>query len=350
VVRGSGFGRAVLSRQASTWLVPLCRAPAMRINVSLVLYSLSLFLCQHRPASASDYPERGIKAVTPFAAGAASDVELRLLAAKMSERLRVPVIVENHPGSGGVVAARTVTNAAHDGYTIGWVGNNTAISVSLFRQPFDPRKEMRPIAGVSEFAYLFVANEKSRFQSLKDFIEAAREHPDTLRIGTSSAGTSNHLTAILFALQEKLKVTVVPYRGPAELEVGLLRNDIDLVVNAYAGLQGAIKAHQIRALAVTSAQRLPELPETPTMAEQGVHDFVITSWNGLYGPKGMPDDAVAVLSRTITDILKEPDVVQKFKTLGFDARPVSPDQFGKRMEIEIDRWGHVIEAAGIQKQ
>ena len=303
-----------------------------------------------RPAQAAGFPDHAMKVVTPFAPGAASDVELRLLAAKMSDRMKVPVVVENHPGAGGVVAARTVTNGRHDGYAIAWVGNNTAISVSLFREPVDPRKEMKPIVGVSQFAYLFVTGAKSRFQSLKQFIEAAREHPGELKIGTSSAGTSNHLTALLFTLNMKLKATVVPYRGPAELEVALLRNDVDVVVNAYGGLQGAINAGQIRVLAVTSAQRDSRLPDVPTMGEQGVPDFDITSWNGLYGPKDMPDEAVAAIESNVTAILKDPDTIARFKKLGFDAVPVAHEKFAERMEAEIKRWGGVIQAAGIQKQ
>lgn len=323
--------------------------PAGHLKIILACLALACLLTGGR-AEAASFPERTIKVVTPFAPGAASDVELRLLAARMSETMKVPVVVENHPGAGGVVAARTVTNAPHDGYTIAWVGNNTAIGVSLFREPFDPREEMEPIVGVSQFAYLFVTSAKSRFKSLKEFIEAARAHPGELKIGTSSAGTSNNLAALLFTLNMKLKVTVVPYRGPAELEVALLRNDVDVVVNAYGGLQGAIKAGQIRVLAVTSGQRDDRLADVPTMAEQGVPDFDITSWNGLYGPKGMPKVAVSALEANVTAILKEPDTIAKFKRLGFEALPVPHEKFARRMEAEIKRWGSVIDAAGITRK
>jgi tripartite-type tricarboxylate transporter receptor subunit TctC len=298
----------------------------------------------------SAYPSRPIRVVTPFAAGAASDIALRILAEKLSDRLGVPVVVQNQPGGGGVIAARAVTNAAPDGYTISWVGNNTAISVSLFREPFDPRKEMRPIVGVSEFAYLFVTSAASQYKTLQQWIEAAKAKPGTLTVGTSSAGTSNHLTALLFKSSQKLDITVVPYRGPSELSVALLRNDIDLVVNAYGGLRAQIDAKQIRPLAVTSAERLPELPDVPTMKEIGVPDFLVTSWNGLYGPKDMPQRAVDTLGRAATDILDQPDVKAKFKDIGFDARAVAPGPFDERMHTEIDRWAQVISNAGIPKQ
>ncbi len=301
-------------------------------------------------AAQSNYPSRAIKVSTPFAPGAASDIELRLLAAKMSERLKVPVVVENHPGSGGVAAGRVVTNAPPDGYTIGWVGNNTAIAVSLFRQPFDPRQDLRPIVGVSEFAYLFVTSASSSYKTLQDLIGAAKARPNTLTIGTSSAGTSNHLTAFLFKISQNLDVTVVPYRGPSELQVAMLSKEVDLVVNAYGGLRPAIEAKQIRALATTSAARLPELPDVPTMGEAGVADFEITSWNGLYGPKGMPDETVAVLEKAATAALEDPELKARFKDIGFDAKPVPPAAFDARMRNEIDRWRKVISAAGIERQ
>jgi tripartite-type tricarboxylate transporter receptor subunit TctC len=303
------------------------------------------------PARAEgDYPSRTIRVVTPFAAGAASDIALRILAEKMSTRLNVPVVVQNQPGGGGVIASRTVTNAPADGYTIAWVGNNTAIGVSLFNEPFDPRADMRPIVGVSEFAYLFVTGASSPYKTLADWMNAARQKPGKLSVGTSSAGTSNHLTALLFKSAQKLDFTVVPYRGPAELSVALLRNDVDLVVNAYGGLRAAIDARQIRPFAATSPARLPELPDVPTMKEAGVDDFVVSSWNGLYGPKDMPEQAVEALARAATESLAQSDTKAQFKEIGFEARALPADAQDKLMRTEIDRWAKVIADAGISKQ
>jgi tripartite-type tricarboxylate transporter receptor subunit TctC len=298
----------------------------------------------------TDYPSRAIRIVTPLAAGSASDIVLRILAEKLSDHFNEPVIVQNQPGGGGVIADRTVTNAPADGYMIGWVGNNNAIGVSLFKDAVDPRKEFRPIVGVSEFAYLFVTNADSPHKTLKDWMAAARAKPNTLTIGTSNAGTSNYLAALLFKSSQKLDVTVVPYRGPSELSVALLRNDVDLVVNAYGGLRPQIEAGKIRPLAVTAADRLAELPDVPTMAEAGVPDYVVTSWNSLYGPKDMPDQAVDTLGRATTQILDDPAVKARFKEVGFDARAVPPDALDQRMRTEVDRWAKVISDAGLEKE
>ena len=298
----------------------------------------------------TDYPSRPVRIITPLAAGAASDIVLRILASELSDHFNMQFVVQNQPGAAGVAADRLITNAPADGFTLGWVGNNNAVGVSLFNEAVDPRQYFRPIVGVSEFAYLFVTNASSPYKTLKDWMDAARARPNTLTIGTSSAGTSNYLAALLFKSLQKLAVTVVPYRGPADLSVALLRNDVDLVVNAYGGLRPQIEDGKIRPLAVTSASRLTELPGVPTMAEAGVPDYVVTSWNSLYGPKAMPDQAADVLTRASTQILDDAGVKARFKEVGFEAKALPPRELDQRMRTEIDRWAHVIADAGLEKQ
>ena len=208
---------------------------------------------------------------------------------------------------------------------------------------------MTPIVGV-RVAYLFVDAAASQYKTLQQWMAAARDKPGTLNVGTSSAGTSNHLAALLFKSTQNLNFTVVPYKGPAELSVALLRNEVDLVINAYGGLRAGIDAKQVRPLAVTSAERLPELPDVPTMKEAGVADFDVTSWNALYGPKAMPQQAIDVLARATTEILQRPDVIAQYKAIGFDARPIPAAALDQRMRFEIDRWAKVIAQAGIGKQ
>jgi tripartite-type tricarboxylate transporter receptor subunit TctC len=302
------------------------------------------------PLAQASYPSRPIRIVTPLAAGAASDIALRILAEKLAARFGVPVLVQNQPGAAGIIAERAVTNAPADGHTILWAGNNTAIGVSLFKEPVDPRLELRPIVGVSEFAYLFVTSESSPFGTLREWIAAVKEKPGTLTVGTSSPGTTNYLAALLMRSMQKLDFTVVPYRGPSELSVALLRNEVDLVINAYGGLRSAINANQIRALAITSAGRDPDLPEVPTMQEAGVPDFVVISWNALYGPKDMPIAAADMLGRAATEILEESGVKAKFKEIGFEARPLPAEPLDARMRSEIDRWARVIAEGGLEKQ
>jgi tripartite-type tricarboxylate transporter receptor subunit TctC len=214
----------------------------------------------------------------------------------------------------------------------------------------DPRKELRPIVGVSEFSYLFVTSENSPFRTLRQWMTAVEEKPGTLTVGTSSPGTTNYLAALLMRSIQRLDFTVVPYRGPSELSVALLRNEVDVVINAYGGLRSQIGAKQIRALAITSASRDPDLPDVPTMQEAGVPDFIVISWNALYGPKDMPVAAVNILSRAATEILEELDVKARFKEIGFDARPMAAEPLDHRMRSEIERWARVIAEGGLEKQ
>src|SRR5262249_57418197 len=258
-------------------------------------------------AQAQPYPSRGIRIVTPFAAGAVSDISFRIMAEKLSARLNVPVIMENQPGGGGIAAARTVLASPPDGYTLALLSNATAISVGLFKNlTFDPRTDFVPVAGVSDFEYLFVTNAESKYRSLQDFISAARANPGKLNVGTANAGTSNHLTALLFKSTLALDFLVVPHRGPSELAVALYRNDLDLVVNAYGGLRQGIDDGKIKVLAVSSPARSPLLPDVPTAQEAGVAGFEVLTWNGLYGPAGTPKEAVALLEREVQAGLAQP--------------------------------------------
>jgi tripartite-type tricarboxylate transporter receptor subunit TctC len=342
LARHRAFGilpMSVLKTKGVSWILSL--AIGLWLGVALA----------SPPATAQGaYPSRPIRIVTPLAAGAASDIALRILAEKLSARFNVSVIVQNEPGGAGVIAARSVTNAAADGYTILWAGNNTATDVSLFRHPIDPRVELKPIVGVSEFPYLFVVGNSSPYSTLRQWIAAARQKPGSLTVGTSSAGTTNHLAALLFKSMQKLDFTIVPYRGPSELSVALLRNDLDLVINAYGGLRSQIDAKQIRPLAITSVQRDADLPDVPTMQEGGVPNFVVNSWNALYGPKDMPQQAVDTLGAVSTAILQEADVKVRFKEIGFTARPMDAEPLDQRMRSEIERWARVIAGAGLEKQ
>ena len=302
-------------------------------------------------ASAQDYPNRPIRITTPFAAGAVSDITLRIVADRLAARLGVPVIVDNQPGGGGAAAARAAIAAPPDGYTLTLLSNATAVSVGLFKHlPFDPRTDFTPVIGISDFAYIFVTPSGSRYRSLQEVIAAARANPGKLNFGTSAAGTSNHLTALLFKSVLGLDFVVVPYRGPSELSIALLRNDLDVVVNAYGGLRAALDAGQIRAIAASTATRSAQLPDVPTVEEAGVANFEVSSWNALYAPAKTPSEVVTTLNREIKAVLAEGEIRKRFFDLGIELRPSSPQDLDKRMSAEIERWGKVIAEAGIERQ
>jgi tripartite-type tricarboxylate transporter receptor subunit TctC len=296
------------------------------------------------------YPNRSIRIVSTLAAGSVSDISLRVIGERLSQHLHVPVVIENQPGTGGVAAARTVMSSAPDGYTLALGGNNWAVSIGLFKSlPFDPRKDLTPVVGLVEFAYIFVTNQNSKYHTLKEVIAAGRAKTP-LTFGTSSAGTTNHLAALLFKSVTGLDLVVVPYRGPAELSIALLRSDVDVVINAYGGLRQGIERKEIRPLATTTAARIPQLPDIPTAEESGVDGFEVSSWNGLYAPVGTPPENIATLRKAITEILSEKDIEQRHRDLGLQVSPTPGDQLAKRMRSESERWSKVINESGIEKQ
>lgn len=302
-------------------------------------------------AQAQTYPTRAIRIITPFAAGAVSDISLRFVAEKLSAKLGVPVIVDNQQGAGGISAGRQAAGAPADGYTLTLLSNATAVSAGLFKKlPFDPRTDFVPVLGISDFEYLFVTNSASPHKSLKEFMTTAAAKPGTLNVGTSAAGTSNHLTALLFKGAAKLDFVVVPYRGASELTVALLRNDLDLVINAYGGLRQGIEKGDIRVLATSTSARAPQFPDVPTVQELGIAGFDVSSWNGLYAPTKTPPEIVAKLTAAMREVMKEPEMAKRFADLGLTVRPFEPQELDKRMKVEIERWSKVIEDAGIERQ
>lgn len=297
------------------------------------------------------FPSRTIRVVSPFPPGAVSDISLRILADRVGARLGGQMIVQNQPSGGGVVAAREALSAPADGYTLALLSNATAVSDAIFKHlPFDPLKDFVPISGMSDFAYLFLVNSQSKLHSLQDFLDAARARPGALNVGTSPPGTTNYLAALLFKKAAGVDFTVVPFHGATDLTVALLRNDVDVVINAYGGYRQALAEGKLRALAITTAQRSAFLPDVPTMKEAGIADFEVSSWNGIYAPTGTPAPLVERLGQAIKTALADPELVAKFRNLGIETWPGTAAELDARMRAEITRWNRVVDAAGIERQ
>jgi putative tricarboxylic transport membrane protein len=312
---------------------------------------VSLPLADHARAEAARYPTRPVRFVLPFGAGGVADVTSRLTAEKLGEKLGQRFVVENQPGAGGINAARTVISAAPDGYTLALVTNGTAISVSLFKSlPFDPLKDFALISALGLFDLVFVVNAESKYQKLQDFLAAARERPGKLNVGTINIGGTQNLGAELFKSTAGLDFQVVPYRGSPEIIVGLLRNDVDLMVDFYAAVRAPLQDGKIRALAVSSPQRTSILPNVPTVREAGGGDYEVTSWNGMAAPHGTPREVIDTLNRTLREILASPDVKKQYADVGIEAGASSPEELEKRLRDDIGKWTKVIERAGIPKQ
>jgi tripartite-type tricarboxylate transporter receptor subunit TctC len=297
------------------------------------------------------YPSRPVRFVLPFGAAGVADITSRIAAEKLGDKLGQRFVVENQPGPGGIAAARAVLSQAADGYTIGLVTNGTSISAAIYKTlPFDPVKDFACISTIGAFDLFFATNAESEFKTLPDFIKAAREQPGKLNVGTINVGGTQNLAAELLKSLAGVNFQIIPYRGTPDVIVALLRNDVQLLVEFYAPIKSTLADKKIRAVAGSGAQRSPFLPDVPTAAEAGVPGYEVTSWNGVFAPVGTPAEILALLNKSIHEMVAMPDVKQRYADLGIEAKASTPEQLKARLEGDIKKWAAVIERAGIPKQ
>ena len=312
---------------------------------------LTLGACVLAAQAQPNFPNRAIRIVSQFAAGSVSDLTLRMLGDRIGQRLKTQVVVENMPTGGGLLAARTVKTSPADGHTLVLLSNATAVTAAMFKNPgFDPLTDFTPISGMSDFAYILLVNNQSKYKSLKDFVDAARAQPGKLNVGTSAPGTTPYLTALLMKKAANIDYVVVPFRGANDLSVALLRNDVDLVINAYGAVRPSLEDKQLRAIATTTMGRSPFLPEVPTAHESAIPNFEVSSWNGIYAPAKTPEAVVARLAQDMQSALAEPDLIKLFLDRGVEVWPAKAQDIAARMRSEIARWNKVIDDAGISRE
>ena len=304
------------------------------------------------PANAqSTYPSRPIQLVVPYGPGGVADVGMRIMAEKLSLRLKQQVVVENRPGAGGIVAAKAVATAAPDGYNVLMTGNNNAIAVALFKSlPYDILKDFASTSTVSFFDLLIVANAESPLKTIQDVIAAAKANPGKLNIGTINPGSTQNLAAELFRNVAGIQATVVPFRTSSDMATALLRGDLDVMFEFFTAAHGLLADKKIVALVSTGPKRSAYLPQVPTAREAGIKDYEVLSWNGISVPAATPKPVVDTLVKGINDVLPDPSIQERAKALGMDMRGGTPAEMDKRMKDDIAKWGAVIEKAGIQKR
>jgi len=287
----------------------------------------------------------------PYGPGGVGDLTMRLLADKLSEHLKQQFVVENRPGAGGIVAMTEVRRAPADGYTLGEMGNGQAISMSLFSKlPYDVLKDFNPISVAASFEMLLAVPDGAPYKSLKDIVDAARKNPGKLNIGVINPGSTQNLSAYLFQQVAGADFTIVPYRTTPDLVTALLRGDVDLGFDFFAALHPVIGPGKVRIIATSGEDRDPLLPDVPTAKESGFPSYIVTSWNGVAAPAGVPADVVNFLSAAINRALAAPDIQEKSRALGLVARGSTPEEMHKRMAQDVAKWRAVIEKAGIPKQ
>jgi tripartite-type tricarboxylate transporter receptor subunit TctC len=300
---------------------------------------------------AGPYPERPVKIILPYGAGGIADVTQRLIAQKLSENLGQQFVIENRPGAAGIVGINAVVASAPDGYTLAMIGGGLTVAKSLFKSlPYDLERDLIPISTTAFFGLIVATKAGSPFRSAMDVIAAAKATPGKLNFGAINPGSTQHLAGELFKSSAGISVTTIPFKTTPELVTALIRGDIDIVFEYQAALQGALDDRQIVALASTGRERSVSLPNVPTVAESGLADYEVTTWNGLAAPLATPADVIAVLNRSVNEVLKLPEVIAATAKFGMESRGSSVEELHQRIERDVAKWAAVIDAARIEKK
>jgi len=302
-------------------------------------------------AAQAKYPDKSVRIVVPFAAGGVADITARIIAEKLGDRFGQRFYVENQPGAGGIVAARSVISSPPDGATLALLSNGTAVSVSLFKKlPFDPLRDFVPISGLGYFDFIFATSANTPFKTLSDFVAEAKAKPGTMNVGTINVGSTQNLSAELFKTAAGIDFTIIPYRGTPEIQVALLQGDVGLMIDSFSSMKGNLADGKLKALASSSGHRSEETPEIATVAEGGVGGYDVVSWNALFAPAGTPPDIIRTLNDALREILADDEVKKMLIELGIEAKASTPEEISGRLKSDIEKWGKVIDKAGIQKQ
>jgi tripartite-type tricarboxylate transporter receptor subunit TctC len=320
----------------------------MKLTARTFLAALSLLAA---PAAQATYPDKPVRIVLPFAAGGVADITARIVAEKLSDKLGQRFLVENQAGAGGITAARTVISSPPAGYTLALLSNGTAVSVSLFKKlPFDPLKDFAAISSLGTFDFIFATSADAPYKTLGDFVAAAKERPGTLNVGTINVGSTQNLSAELFKTSAGVDFAIIPYRGTPEIQVGLLQGNVALMIDSYSSMKGNIASGKLRALASSGPKRSEATPDIATAAEGGVAGYDVVSWNALFAPAATPPEIIKTLNDALKEILADADVKKRMLDLGIEARASTPQEISDRLKADIEKWGKVIDKAGIPKQ
>lgn len=294
------------------------------------------------------YPNKPIRLIVPFPPGGGTDMIARTVAQKLADQNKWNVIVDNRPGAGGNLGVDATAKSAADGYTL-VMGqtSNLAINPSLYAKlPYDPIKDLAPVALVSSPPIVMAAPANSRFKTFADVVAASKGKPDALTLGYSGNGTVAHLAGELAENAAGIQLRHIPYKGAAQAMTDLVGGQIDLYMSSVPTLLGQVRNGKLKILAITSAKRSSQLPDVPTLAEQGYKGFEAVTWFGILAPAGTPAPIVAQLNKAINQALQQADVIDKLKSEGGDVLGGTSEQFSALLRTEVPRWAKIVKDSG----
>ncbi len=315
----------------------------------LLLQAVPVSIAAPAVWAAERYPSKPISWICPYAAGGNADTRSRLVAKGMSAILGQPIIVDNKAGAGGNIGTELIARAKPDGYTIG-MGNFAPLAVNhaLFKKlNFDPFSDIVPITQIERGPLVMLIRTESPWKSVKDVAQAAKAAPGKLSYASGGIGGTHHLSAALFAHAAGLDLIHAPYKSGSAAASDLMGGQVQLMFEQMYSALPSIKTGKVRPLAVTARKRNPLLPDVPTMTEQGYPEVEVLNWQGLVGPKGLPADLVATLSKACNQALTDPEIKEKITSQGNEVVGGTPEQFAALIRTESPRWGRVVREAGI---
>jgi tripartite-type tricarboxylate transporter receptor subunit TctC len=316
----------------------------------LILIASLAALAATCPASAQDYPSRAIKFVVPYPPGGSVDPVARILGADVAERLKQPVVIENKAGAAGSLGTDQVAKSPADGYTVLVHTSVLVTEPALKKTPYDLTRDLVPITLAVTGPYLLVVNPALPVTSVKELIGYAKANPGKLSYGSAGVASSGHMIGELFKMATGIDMLHVPYRGGAPSIIGLMGNEVQLVFDVISTSKAPSEAGKLRALAVTSPERAPIMPQTPTVMESGVPDFSVVFWLGAFVPAGTPQPVADKLYRAFADALADPVVAEKLRGLGLQIRAMPPAEAAKTVAADLVRWRKAIEDAKIRTE
>lgn len=302
-------------------------------------------------SAAAEYPDHPIRLEVGFAAGGATDLLARALAQQLSTALHQPVIVENRGGAGGTIATNYVAKAAPDGYTLLYSSAAIASNAAIYKTlPYDPIHDFAPITSTFTTTYVMAVHPSLPVHSVKEFIEYAKSHKNTLTMASGGVGSSGHLGGVAFNHDAGIDVAFVPYKGTGDVLRDLIAGQVQSTVDSLTAYLPYIKDGRLRALCVGDLKRSPLLPETPTCDEAGVPGYMVRSWHGVLAPARTPAPIVKLLNETINEILRKPELIAQVQQFGSTPTGNSPEAFGQMIKQNIDAFTQLGKLAGIQPQ
>lgn len=297
---------------------------------------------------AQTYPSRPINLIVPFPAGSTTDLVGRIVADELTKSLGQTVVVDNRGGAGGGVGSEAVARSAPDGHTVlmGTIGTHSINPAVYAKINYDPIADFSPIIQFGTAPNVLVVNPDLPIKNVKDLIAYIAANPGKVNYGSSGNGTSNHLSGAMFVARNGLKATHVPYRGGSQAITDLLRGEVQFMFYHYLPLLGHIKDGKLRAIAITSADRIDALPDVPVMKEAGMDDFEVSAWFGIWAPAKTPPEIVNKLNNALLTIIQKPDVKKSLEAQGIDPVAGSPDDLLKLNKAELARWSKAVDQAG----